>query len=87
MLSLPKLVGAFCALFESDNVLADKREMSILYQMLTKASETGLTPSTYSLFWLLYSERASHKPLKKTLVVSTKKKQLVTNRHCTIKLK
>ena len=35
---LSKLVGALCALFESDNVLVDKREMSFLYQMLTKPS-------------------------------------------------
>ena len=33
---LSKLVGALCALFESDNVLFDKRKMSVLYQMLTK---------------------------------------------------
>ena len=36
---LSKLVGALCALFESDNVLVDKREMSFLYQMLTKPSD------------------------------------------------
>ena len=67
VLPLSKLVGAFCALFESDNVLADKREMSILYQMLTKAPETGLTPSAYSLPWSLYSWRESHKPIKKAI--------------------
>ena len=67
MLSLSKLVGAFCALFESDNVLADKREMSILYQMLTKAPETGLTPSASSLPWLLYSWKESHKPFNKAI--------------------
>ena len=33
---LSKLVGALCALFESDNVLFDKRKMSVLYQMRTK---------------------------------------------------
>ena len=33
---LSKLVGALCALFESDNVLFDKRKMRVLYQMLTK---------------------------------------------------
>ena len=67
VLSLSKLVAAFCALFESDTVLADKREMSILYQMLTKAPETGLTPSAYSLPWSLYSWRESHKPFKKAI--------------------
>ena len=67
VLSLSKLVGAFCALFESDTVLADKREMSILYQMLTKAPETGLTPSAYSLPWSLYFWRESHKPIKKAI--------------------
>ena len=35
---LLKLVSALCALFESDNALLDKREMSFLYQMLTKPS-------------------------------------------------
>ena len=33
---LSKLVSAVCALFESDNAPLDKREMSFLYQMLTK---------------------------------------------------